>query len=140
MRKHTFKVWCEFEFEGELHKSMENTASYFLLSQTGKLWTYEPGEAPQPLPKAYIKAIPLFYTGLKDKNGVKIFDGDIIRYKVPPVSRRNEIIEKVEWNEDLSGFNPFVEYDSDCGIYVELDTVEIIGNIYENPELLEAKK
>ncbi len=76
------------------------------------------------------------YTGLKDKDGEKIYEGDIIKYDTlaSPQSK-----ESVEWNEDISGFNPFVEYDSDCQVYVEMDTVEILGNIYENPDLLKEK-
>lgn len=78
------------------------------------------------------------YTGLKDKNGKEIYEGDVIEH-IQGIYDRTKIKEKVFWNDELAGFNPFSDYDSDCDIYVEMETVEIIGNIHENPELLEGK-
>jgi len=44
MKENKFRVYCEIEFEGKITKSMESPASWFLMTQTGKLWTYDPGE------------------------------------------------------------------------------------------------
>ena len=71
------------------------------------------------------------YTGLKDKNGTKIFEGDI--------GRRRDDIFLIDWSEEKAAF-VMVFYDYMCEIlYLEemWDDAEVIGNIHDNPELLE---
>lgn len=72
------------------------------------------------------------YTGLKDKNDEEIYEGDIINLD-------NRYIFHIEWDNDKTGFKPFNNHNillwwGDC---IESHDIEIIGNIYENPELLE---
>lgn len=75
------------------------------------------------------------YTGLHDKNGKEIYEGDILRF--------NEVDTAiVEWNEKYAYFmvRPIQDYyfDSDVlGHAIEYNNAEIIGNIYENEDLLE---
>lgn len=71
------------------------------------------------------------YTGLTDKNGKKIFEGDII---FDPELKENHIVMF-----DEGGFcteEMFLQF------YLCFDEmeVEVIGNIYDNPELLEVKE
>lgn len=81
------------------------------------------------------------FTGLKDKNGKEIFEGDIVRY----ILGKNTFTEVITYNKDLAGFGFLsISIDDDyvftLGELIEnldLSSIEVIGNIYENPELLE---
>lgn len=74
------------------------------------------------------------YTGLKDKNGKEIYEGDII------ISTLTNIVAKpilVEPDLELTGFIPFTTNDNEYAIgEYEQGNFELIGNIYENKELL----
>lgn len=79
-------------------------------------------------------------TGLKDKNGKEIFEGDVVRQvRTQPTTE----------NETITGVVTMIEGTwlimNDCKqlaskLWSETDENEIIGNIYENPELLEDKE
>lgn len=76
------------------------------------------------------------YTGMKDKEAKEIYEGDICRY-------RNSLTDKfitIAYNEQLGSFvMRGLEY-WDCHIIKnETESLEVYGNIYETPELLEAK-
>lgn len=78
------------------------------------------------------------YIGLTDKNGKKIFEGDIVLCKV--IGIREEKIHKgfVEYTEDSFGVNikGIVPTQKCLAFSMHNGDVEIIGNIHDNPELL----
>jgi uncharacterized phage protein (TIGR01671 family) len=82
------------------------------------------------------------FTGLLDKNGKKIFEGDIIDASnewwsaAGPAGHDSPIIA-VEFSKYHCGFDPFADYDCDCDVYIKAKGCEIIGNIHDNPEILE---
>ena len=84
------------------------------------------------------------YIGRKDKNGTKIFEGDIVDCKEAwwnasgPAGHDTPILE-VKFSEGFCGFEPFANYDCDCCVYIRAFETKVIGNIYDNPELLEKK-
>ena len=73
------------------------------------------------------------YTGLKDRNGKEIYEGDVVRWLVNDVVR----VGIVDYPEDFGGYdmkNLDDEYHV-CNDWMRGE-YEVVGNIYENPELL----
>lgn len=121
MREIKFRFW---------HKDIGMMVGDGIVYADGK-WSYKPTKQGD--------TIPMQYTGLKDKNGVEIYEGDILN---------NDAV--VEWFDSLNwdsggsvhpGFycRQWFEYKDDGAMsyhYGFDNNVEVIGNIYENSELL----
>jgi uncharacterized phage protein (TIGR01671 family) len=76
------------------------------------------------------------YTGLKDKNGTESYAKDIIDFIGSDGFGGRYI---VDWNDDEAKFSVYRAYDNGLTMFTVqeiLATGEVIGNIYENPELL----
>ena len=87
------------------------------------------------------------YTGLTDENGKMIWENDIfkcysldkyapIKYGTYQIGFNSRLITNVgfyaDWSEDS-----FLKLRKDLGYWVNVEEIEIIGNIFDNPELLE---
>lgn len=79
-------------------------------------------------------SIPLMqYTGIKDKNGKEIYEGDVVEYQ------HHEEMKEVLRQRSSIGFSEGSFVCPEWGEFVsdsQLEDCEVIGNIYENPELL----
>ena len=105
-------------------------SKYYILNSGFADWN-------MPRPTTGIEVIPETigqFTGLTDKNGVKIFEGDILR--------RGEGISFVVWCLDSWRFNSWMPGSMDLYNSVDktrgenYEVAEVVGNIYDNPELL----
>lgn len=118
MREIKFRAWTG-------KRMMEPSRNMVIDSYDGSVnWSFG-GNQPEPM-----DCVLLQYTGLKDKNGKEIYEGDIIRAQFPETQTTTGEARMVV--EDICS-----SYASLRDAILDERDVEVIGNIYENPELLD---
>lgn len=77
------------------------------------------------------------YTGLKDKNGKRIFEGDIISF----FNWGGNVLKRaVVWDPQLGRFSVFIDGALSVGVNPISGPHKVIGNIHDNPELMKDEK
>lgn len=103
--------------------------------EDSSFWIYQSGQLDHDS-RSIGSQIVEQYTGLKDKNGKEIYEGDVLKLED---FIGNNYTDKVKWDEASAGFWPFI-FKEDPEFYdgrAENYNIEVIGNIHENPELLD---
>lgn len=81
-----------------------------------------------PLYKEYSILGKRQFTGLKDSKGVEIFEGDIVKYTLTHDPSEKDIASTVTWHRHAWRLN-------NLWLLTEINSIEVIGNIFENPNL-----
>lgn len=114
----------------------------FAITESGQVVVVEQESVASPPDYVFVEHLVIMQsTGLHDKNGKEIFEGDVIE-----IEDEEEVLgnAKLTWNNEQAVFMieainvddiaPFHEILSDEGY-----SYRVVGNIYENPELLEVE-
>ena len=119
-----FKFWYSADRDGdvEFYEDSEDEGSVLIQSKgRPKEWDWILNE--------YVELMQ--YTGLHDKHGKEICEGDILKHKIDFVTQVNHYIVK-----DMRELYLDFYRDNTC---CRITMTEIIGNIHQNPELLEVE-
>ena len=130
MRELKFRIWDGAKNEW-LASSNKDALPYYGFALVGEVMTVQS----PPVWSLDEGNVIEQYTGLKDKNGTEIYEGDIIKVE------GDAEIYRVEWI--YSGFGLEPRYNSPLypilGNVKLCKKIEVIGNVHENPELVEEK-
>ena len=143
MREIKFRVW-----DKQKKRWIENTGNPYVFPFNGKVamtcWGSKTGYISDTDYSEYYELSQ--YTGLKDKNEKEIYEGDIISVvdigTNPSENSRHQIVYCGEDDYPAFDLKPHLDCDSNGLSYLKAGGDEemiVIGNVYENPELLKEK-
>ena len=129
-----FRLWSKI---GKKFIETDNPDLDFVINNNGYLYSIEYcyGET-CILPQMDTEVLQ--FTGLKDRNGKEIYEGDILKYNFPYDGRLKHV-SPVKFLETEASFGIKDIYGNEIPLYriTANNYFEVVGNIYENPELLE---
>ncbi len=143
MREILFRVW---------DAQVKRMSEPFSFNSYAMFWT--DGDSPMPLPMLVREErfLKMQFTGLFDKNGQRIFEGDVINAKTGFVGEVFEVVFdevqaafKIKVLEDVQSAD-YRKLKGELRVFhrfhtiKRLDVIEVIGNIHDNPELVESTK
>lgn len=147
MREIKFRAW--HKDQGKMYSATELGEDQLTLMPDGRGFANISGDKPS-LSRIDNgnKMIPLQYTGLHDKNGTEVYEGDILKYtrygwkQLGHPKHNTDLVTTYEvfWDSEYRAFR--VTNKNMTGSLLFDDSratkneIEVIGNIYENPELL----
>ncbi|MED1801807.1 YopX family protein [Brevibacillus porteri] len=133
--KSNYKFEVDWDGKFKLHTFNERQE---ITDEYGESWK-------QPIWSTVEDAVIMQFTGLRDKNGKEIYEGDILRYPDAYDSgsdwEETLSVGAIEWDASQAQFTVTNRHsvDLEC-LFEDIDEAEVIGNIYENPDLLEVGK
>lgn len=132
-----FRLWSKI---GKKFIKTDDPDFNFVINSDGYLYSIENfyGEIYVLL---QLDIVVLQFTGLQDINGKDIYEGDILKYNFPYDGRLKHV-SPVKFLETEASFGIKDIYGNEIPLYriTANNYFEVVGNIYENPELLEGKK
>lgn len=123
-----FRAWDE--------KNKEMFKDTFAVTESGEVVTVEQDFITNAPDYIFVDHLTIMQsTGLTDKNGKEIFEGDIV------MSRCGLFKGVVSLRQDMGAYViKLIGYKDFVHLRAVANTVEIVGNVWESPELLEVKQ
>lgn len=139
MRKHKFRIWDddaqEMIYEGGYAHFVGCNSIFIGVGSQGVIF-YDRCDAVKGYEIDTDNRYEVMeYTGLHDKNGDEIWEGDIIKHEIWGIF-------KIVWDELSAAFRAVSEDgEKDLNLaHAQLQRTKVIGNIYKNPEILQGEQ
>jgi len=127
MREIKFRFWGLLE-KSWLIDGRTETSIYDFAFKNGMNWNFITKK------EALERVVVVQYTGLKDKNGKEIYEGDVLKHD------SHKYLFEIKWYPNDAAWRFHRDDKGGMGMAGINESWEIIGNIYENPELIGVDK